>query len=152
VARVARGAGAAFVLFFGTVNSALFSLSSAEMSSLVRLVPRTGFGATLEAALAGLFAAGWPVAAVGVGRVRRVPCDGTITAGSFAFLAGTGFGATIGAGGSRISIILVVRLMLGTRLMRRSRRDRRLAHCASHMARSLSFREVTVTRVSNVLK
>lgn len=162
VARVARGAPVAFVFFFAAPRSALFSLSSAEISSLLRFSVRAEvLGATFGAAfVVVVFVVAFVVPVVAVAaRTRFVlgaaagAADGagartgtatggitTVTASGSSVLTGD---ACLGGGGSRMSIILVVRLLLGTRFTRRSRRDLRLAHCASHMARSFSLRAET---------
>ena len=152
----------AFVRFLGTGSSA-FSLSSLDMSSLTRFLVRVV--ACLGAALVGaaLDAAGL---VVGVVRVLRVTGAG---AGAFfvvvglvgAAFTGAGLGARVagadmaGAGmagsgmvragmaGASTSTNDIWRWVAGTRLTRRSRRARRLAHWASHIARNFSLRALT---------
>lgn len=152
----ARGAGAALALFLGMLRSPLFSLSSAEMSSLFRLTPRVDFGAAFATTFdSGFAGAGFGAATAGAAvRVRRAGAgaDSLVSFASFAsraFLIAAGFWDA--AAGSRISMSLVLRLLLGTRLTRRSMRDRRLAHCASDMATSFSFRALTGSTISAFL-
>lgn len=146
---------AALTLFLGTASSAAFSLSSLDTSSLPRFFPRvvlfslvtvglgaalvaTGFGAGFASSLG---AADFDEEAVGAVRVLLVAgaeVDADADAGAFfagAALAGADF---VGTEASRRSIRGVWRLVGGMRLTRRSRRDRRLAHWASHWARSFS--------------
>ena len=134
----AAGFAVAFARFFGTLSSS-FSLSP---SSDGRFFPRgAALGAVLAAAFVGaalvLRAAGWVVVRLGVGT--------TTGAGTVSFLTGedlVGFAGTLVIG-SRSSKRLMLRLLFGMRLTRRSRRDRRLATCASHMAVSFSPRALT---------
>ena len=97
-----------------------------------------GFGAGFASSLG---AADFDEEAVGAVRVLRVAgadVDADVEAGAFfggADLAGADF---VGTEASRRSTRGVWRLVGGMRLTRRSRRDRRLAHWASHWARSFS--------------
>lgn len=139
-ARVPRVAGADALVavlavgltrFFGTLSSS-FSLSPSSDGRFLPLM--VGFGAGFGAAFAGgalvLRAAGWVAARTGTG------------AGAFSFLAGEGLATLTGAfaDGSSSSTRLMLRLLLGMRFTRLSRRDRRLATCASHIATSFSPR------------
>jgi hypothetical protein len=150
VLRVAAGlAGATvFARFLGTLSSS-FSLSP---SSEGRFFPRVVFGAGFEAGFgASFFAAGagavrvLRVAAVGaVGRVgtgvgagadAMAGAGAATGAGTTCFFAGTALtGLAAGSAASRRSMSFMLRLLAGMRLTRRSRRDRRLATWASHMA------------------
>lgn len=82
----------------------------------------------------------------GAVRVLRVAGAG---AGADVFLATVvlvaGAGAATGCAGAdalRRSSSVVCRVTVGMRLTRLSRRDCRLAHCASHCARNFSLREL----------
>ena len=158
--------------FFGTGRSA-FSLSSPDISSLLRFLARVvfvgcayvGVGLALAAGFARLMS-GEEVAGaeelvgiefVGAARVLREAGAG---AGADVFLAaavlvvGAGAVATgcAGADALRRSSSVVWRVTVGMRLTRRSRRDCMLAHCASHCARSFSFRESSsISRLASML-
>lgn len=163
VARVAlvdvARTGAALILFFGTAMSVLFSLLSVDNSSLPRLrlvvflVVAGCFEAAADNALAVMAAA----AATRVFRAAAVVYGGDDLPGgvvqvgfvSAAFAAGalrtTAFdGAAVERAGLVVPAALsrftsgICRIVAGIRLTRLSRRDRRLAHCASHIARSFS--------------
>jgi hypothetical protein len=136
-AGLAAGARALFLL----TSEAAFSLSSEAISSLPRFLPRTCFAtgfATVCLVVVGLLGAVL-ARAVLVLDVVVVAAGFLIVAAALvtgAALTCAGFGA--GAGGTRRSTSGVPRLVAGTRLTRRSRRSRMLAHWASHIARSLS--------------
>jgi hypothetical protein len=156
-ARVLRAAGAgalvgatgfvvAFARFFGTLSSS-FSLSP---SSDGRFFPRVVvFGAAFVAAFAG---AALVFRAAG-GTAARTGTGARTGAGAVSFFAGEGLVTLTGAAveGSRSSTRLMFRLLLGMRLTRRSRRDRRLATWASHIATSFSPRALTAVVVSRVV-
>lgn len=152
---------AARTRFLGTARSAeTFSLSSLATSSLLRFLPRVEVvGTDLEGAcLATGLVAGFGAALAVPGRDVVVLAGAALVlragagAGAGAFLVGaalTGVGAGFagdGGDGARSSISGIRRFVAGTRFTRRSRRDRRLAHCASHIARSFSLRALTVRR------
>ena len=156
VARVVLAAGALLAAtgagFWGAVRtrflvtSSAFSLSSLDSSSLDRFLPRV-----VVCLGAGLAGAGLVAAALlaGAARVLRAVVAGgggcflmVVLAGA-AGLAGAGFEAAVVVAGARSSERGSCRLVAGTRLTRLSRRDRRLAHCASHIARNFSFRALT---------
>jgi len=142
-AACAFGAGP-LARFLGTASSAAaFSLSSLDISSLARFFARVelvslvmvdftaGLVATrLVASLSSsLGAAACCVLVVGAARVLRV-----VAAGAAAFLDGTALAAAdvVGSVPLRRSVRGSWRLVGGMRLTRRSRRDWRLAHWASH--------------------
>jgi hypothetical protein len=140
---------------FLETSRAAFSLSSLDNSSLLRFLPRVkvvGLAAGLEATglaavdlLGAVLARAVRVLAVAVVVVEIVAEAGAFFVGA-AFvdatdLVGAGFGARIAGVSSSTSGIW--RLVVGMRLTRRSRRDRRLAHCASHCARNFSWRVLT---------
>lgn len=159
---------AARTLFFGTSRST-FSLSSLAASSLLRFFPRvevvgtdfegacldTGLVVGLGAGAARAVAGRDVVVAAGAARVFGAGAGAVTGAGAGAAffavvflvgtaLAGAGAGlATGGGGGARSSMSGICRFVAGTRFTRRSRRDWRLAHWASHMARSFSLRALT---------
>lgn len=153
----AFGTVAALARFLGTANSA-FSLSSLDNSSLVRFLARVELvslvsvalivglvGARLGAALgASLGVTALDVVVVVVAGAARV--FRAVFAGAAAFLVGTVFVEVEEAGSAalRSSVRGSWRLVGGMRLTRRSRRDWRLAHCASHCACSFSLRASTV--------
>lgn len=129
-ARVLREAGAAalvaaFTRFFGTLSSS-FSLSP---SSEGRFLPRTvAFGAGFAATGAGFAGAALVLRAAGCVAVR-VGTGASTAFGAASLLRGEDFAtfAELLADGSSSSTRVMVRLLLGMRLTRRSRRDRRLA-------------------------
>lgn len=129
------GAVVGFARFLGTFSSS-FSLSP---SSDGRFLPRAILGTGLGAGLAGTARVLRATAVVAAGaRIGAVVVPSAIS-----FLAGNF--AVAGMDASRRSMSFILRLLLGMRLMRRSRRDRRLATCASHMATSFSLRALTAT-------
>jgi hypothetical protein len=144
-ARVLRAAGTgagtpglvvALTRFFGTLSSS-FSLSP---SSDGRVLPRvTAFGAVFGAAFGGTALA-----------FRAAGCVARAAFGAASLFVGEDFATFVGAwaDGSSSSERLMVRLLLGMRLTRRSKRDRRLATWASHMATSFSPRAFTIVNVS----
>jgi len=121
------------------VTSSAFSLSSLDISSLDRFAERL--------AVRSLGATGMVAAALlaGAARVLRAVVAGggcflvVVGLAGAASLVGAGFDAVVVAAGARSSAKGSCRLVAGTRLTRLSRRDRRLAHCASHMARNFSI-------------
>ena len=152
---VAGFAGAAALLvgararFLGTASSAVvFSLSSLEMSSLLRFFARVADVSLVIVDLIfglvagfGIFADAFAEGAFGAVRVLRAA--GTVAPAALVTTA-----ALVGAGvmvpaPERSSTRETCLLLDGIRLTRRSRRDCRLAHCASHWARSFSFRAST---------
>jgi hypothetical protein len=150
-ARVLRAAGtgaaAGLVVvltrFFGTLSSS-FSLSP---SSDGRFLPRVVvFGAGFGAAFAGTALVFRAAGCVAV----RAGTGARAAFGAASLFVGEDFATFTGplADGSSSSERLMVRLLLGMRLTRRSRRDRRLATWASHMATSFSPRAFTVVNVS----
>jgi hypothetical protein len=156
------GAGAALTRFFGAGSSA-FSLSSEDISSLLRFLARVvlvafayaGVGLLVLADLgrssvADAGAAAEEVAMAFVGAAVRVlrAAGGFVVAflaavAVFAMGAGAGAGAgfvVAGAAAFRSSRTVVCRVTLGMRLTRRSKRDCIEAACALHCARSFSMR------------
>ena len=102
-----------------------------------------GLGAGLGASFA---VAGRDIEVAGAARVLRVAgagAGGAFLVGAALTGAGAGAGLAGGDGGVRSSMSGIWRLVAGTRFTRRSRRERRLAHCASHIARSFSLRAWT---------
>jgi len=134
---LATGAGFDVAVRALFLTASAFSLSSLEISSLDRFLPRAAvFGAGLAGAG---FGAG--LLLVGAARVLRAAAG----AGT-AFLVTMGLGSTFSAG-ARSSMMGIWRLLAGMRLTRRSRRDCREAHCASHMALNFSLRALTTNEL-----
>jgi len=125
--------------FFGTLSSS-FSLSP---SSEGRFFPRkafaAGFGAGFMGAALVFRVAGTTAGRTGAEAGKTVGIASFLTGPRLTFLDGAALEI------SRRSMSFMLRLLLGMRLMRRSKRDRALAICASHMARSFSVRVLPTT-------
>jgi hypothetical protein len=133
-AGLATGTGAfctgARTRFLGTSRAA-FSLSSLDISSLPRFLPREVVCLGIGFVAVGFATVLVGAAVVAAVRVLRVAGAGAafflvIAAFAGAALAVVGLGARLGGASSSESGIW--RFVAGTRLTRRSRRDRRLAH------------------------
>jgi hypothetical protein len=135
-AALVAGARALFLL----TSKEAFSLFSEDSSSLPRFLPRVEVEVGLATGLVIVALVVEDLLGAVFARAVRV-LDVVVAAATGFFTAGpvlTGAGLGTGADGVRISRIGVARFVAGTRLTRRSRRSRMLAHWASHIARSLS--------------